>query len=321
MSYRRYLHAVFVACLVAGGSIAIFNWAVDPAGVFGRSPGGIYVFDERPYKMVQVKAYPHRVLLLGSSKSAGFNPATLKQPRVYNASFAAAMPEEMLAFIEQRGRDAEIVLIGLDFFMFRGGPSALKRDITLGVEGFPAIAKYLFSLPIFLDAARHLYLSAIGRPALIASNGHWNTWDRDEMERAPWDFRDRRRAVMNELRSSHFADGEFATARLGVLRRMRALLEKRGQVYRVFINPLETCVLKMLAGLPSHARFERFRREVRAVFPDALDYSVSAYSASRNFYRFDPYHYKTVVATKLIRDVLRGRPPEPPAGEAAKCAD
>ncbi|MDP6390190.1 MAG: hypothetical protein QF654_09875 [Alphaproteobacteria bacterium] len=321
MSHRRYLVGCFVAAVIAGASIALFNWVVDPAGVFGHSPDGIYVFSERPYKMVQVRTYPHRVLLVGSSKSAAFDPATLKQPRVYNASFAVAMPEETLAFIEQRGRDAEIVLIGLDFYMFRGDASTLKRNITLSVEGFPATAKYLFSLPMFLDAVQHLFLFAIGRPPLIAPNGHWNLWGREELERAPWEVLDRRRMVMNKLRSDHFADGEFATARLDVLHRMRELLEKRGQAYRVFINPLEACVLKMLAGLPSHAQFERFRKEIRTVFPDVLDYSVSAYSAPRNFYRFDPYHYKTNVATMLIRDVLDGRPPKPPTSETAKCSN
>jgi hypothetical protein len=321
MTHRRYVFACLAAGLVAGAFIAMFNWTIDPAGVFGHSQGGIYVFNERQYKMVQVRHYPHRVLLVGSSKSAAFDPATLKQPRVYNASFAAARPEEMLAFIEQRGRDAEMVLIGLDFFMFRGDPTALKKDLGLSVEGFQATTKYLFSLPVFFDSLRHIMLSAIGQPALIAANGHWKPWGRDKLERAPGDLRGRRREVMDGLRSHRFAESEFATARLDVLRRMRGLLEKRGQAYRVFINPLEACVYKMLAGLPSHALFERFRREVRAVFPGLLDYSVSAYSVSRNFYRFDPYHYKTEVATRLIEDVLRGRPPEPPTAEALSCAD
>ncbi len=321
MTHRRYLFACLAAGLVAGAFIAMFNWTMDPAGVFGHSPGGIYVFNERQYKMVQVRKYPHQVLLVGSSKSAAFDPATLKQPRVYNASFAAARPEEILAFIEQRGQDAETILIGLDFFMFRGDPTVLKKDLGLSIEGFPAATKYLFSLPVFFDSLRHIFLSAIGQPTLIAGNGRWKPWGREELDRAPQDFRDKRREVMNGLRHHHFGENEIATARLAILPQLRALLEKRGQAYRVFINPLEACVLKMLAGLPSQAQFERFRRDVRAVFPGLLDYSVSAYSDPRNFYRFDPYHYKTAVATRLIKDVLRGRPPEPPTGEAVSCAD
>ena len=54
MTHRRYVFACMAAGLFAGAFIAMFNWTIDPAGVFGHSPGGIYVFNERQYKMVQI---------------------------------------------------------------------------------------------------------------------------------------------------------------------------------------------------------------------------------------------------------------------------
>ena len=189
----------------------------------------------------------------------------------------------------------------------------MLRETDFRIDTWREFAKYTFGFSVLVDSVAKRYLEWSGIPPLISSDGQWLGWDR--RQQAGGDFSRDRAAVLGELNGDNYDHFEFNEEGIELLRRMRETLERRGQSYRVFISPIEPCVLDLLRTPRRAVALSRIRAAVRNVFPEVLDYSASAYSVPENFYGFDPYHLRTTVAARFIRDVLDGRPPQPmPAG-------
>lgn len=320
MRPRRYIGAVLAGALAAAALIALANYALDPVGMFDNSPEGIYVFRERPFKANQIRRVPHETLVLGSSKTAVFDPASLPELKAFNAAFAAAYPEEIAAFLRDFGDGARLVLIGLDPYMFESKTEPRSFSRFPRPDAYEK-ARHLFSFDVLKDGALAAIYRAVGRPPLIAPNGRWNRDDRDVLQALPRDFAAEYARVLHKLDTDHYDAFRVSEVRLRALQEVKAILERRGTDYVVFINPLEACVLALLEARPDRAReFAKLRREIKRIFPAAIDFSASSYSDSANFYRFDPFHYTTAVATRLIRDVVQRRRPGPLRARCARSA-
>ena len=66
-SPRRF---VILALGLVGGlvfTIGLFNYLVDPYGLFGQNRVGIYISAEREFKSSQVQRYPHDALWWGTA--------------------------------------------------------------------------------------------------------------------------------------------------------------------------------------------------------------------------------------------------------------
>src|SRR5689334_14016404 len=97
---RRYLSicAAFAALMVV--PIAALNLIVDPFGRIGTNWMGVFVSNERISKPPLLAAGDYSVILIGSSKVASISPLNdLHRTDMFNASFGAALPEEMRDFL------------------------------------------------------------------------------------------------------------------------------------------------------------------------------------------------------------------------------
>jgi hypothetical protein len=95
------------------GLAAAVNVAVDPFGYFGLNQTGLFFDDERSFKLVQVRHYPHEALLFGDSRSAYVDPAPIRTPRFFNAAFGGATFEEIVWFWEHYTGRARVVVVGI----------------------------------------------------------------------------------------------------------------------------------------------------------------------------------------------------------------
>lgn len=322
----------FVAAALSGGLLlaatAAINWWIDPFNKLGNNWLGVHGVSERDAKPIMFgDGAAWRGVLLGSSKTTYIDPHDLVCPRVFNASFPGAVPEEMLAFVEAYVHDQAFALIGLDFYMINESAAPWRPE---GLETDPSLAdlaEYLLGGRVLLASLRDLRLHFQDQPPRLAPAGN-RIADRQVARHARMAAPDYA-TTLKMLESRHFADVEYSARRLEVLARLRRVLEDRGIQPIVFFNPLNEQVLALLERLPARAAFARFRRDIRRIFPDLVDLSRGRWSDSAHYFRYDPYHYLPAPgAAFLNRDVLaagcptgagRTRPPAAtsPGGVAA----
>lgn len=304
-SFRRYLVQVAATALLLVGVIAGVNWVIDPQNVFGNNRLGVYVDQDRPSKARQVREWPHDALLLGSSKVGFINPDTLPGFRFFNAAFVAAAPEEMLSFLRHLGADAKFVAIGFDLYMFN-----LSHEPMVEVDRFApgnyssqAWHEYLFSIDTFMESIENAFKRLRGEPPVLRPNGQRDPWAIERAD-APFTHPNHER-YLNDLRTNHYGNFNYAEARLDHLRQIKALLEERGQAYMVFINPLNRSVLRLLSEIPAGEAYIRFRRDVATIFPDVKDASSGPWSDDRFFFNHDPFHYRPETGSAFLGQFLR----------------
>jgi hypothetical protein len=99
--------------LLACGLAAAVNVAVDPFGYFDLNQTGLFFDDERTFKLLQVRRYPHDALLLGDSRSAYVDIGPIAAPRFFNAAFGGASLDEIVWFWEHYTGNARVVVLGM----------------------------------------------------------------------------------------------------------------------------------------------------------------------------------------------------------------
>lgn len=66
---------------------------------------------------------------------------------------------------------------------------------------------------------------------------------------------------------------------MNYVRKIKTLLNEKGIPFAVFINPLNRDVVAALQGIKAHRQFLSWKQEMKSIFPDIYDYSISRYSA------------------------------------------
>ncbi|MBY0430469.1 MAG: hypothetical protein K2Q10_04675 [Rhodospirillales bacterium] len=316
MTSRRFVLIMALWTTVLCGLAGAINFAVDPYDRLGRNRLGIYVSRERDAKPKLARSYPHDALLLGSSMVTFIDPASLSGHRFFNAAFSAALPEEMEEYLRLHGKKARFVMIGLDFFMMNerqfplAGGTFDNGEADHGITARKVAGRlaYVFSIDVLVNSVRTVTAAALGRPPFVLPNG----------QRNPQPFLERHRRltgpryddVLRTLRAEHFHRVRYSQARLDSLRSMKALLEAREIPYVAFINPMNQAVWDLLETLPARKDFQRFRRDVREIFPEMVDFSDGGFADPGFYFRQDPYHYLPATGTTLANGIAaptRGR--------------
>lgn len=313
MSFRRFA-LVLLGCfaLLMAANAALVYW-VDPYDLFGRNWTGRHRFPDRETKPYLARSPEHRLLVLGSSKLMSLDTDRLCVGKGFNASLPGSTPEEMLAILHHALAGKELVLIGLDFFMFNEREWPLRPDEQIRMSMIARRLTYLFSRDAAEAALTSLRRYAAGAEPRYRPNGATNNSGqlrRHEQMPAP-DF-DRALAF---IEANYYSDFRFSEARLEALREIKALLEAQGVAYRVFVNPLSDSVLALLERLPARRDFARFRRELRAIFPGLIDAATGTrFSADDQHYHFDPYHLRPEPTLRFVNEIvlgdLCGHPPD-----------
>ena len=299
----RYFAAIAVSAAVTIGAVIGVNYFVDPYDRLGNNRLGHYLEDDRSAKIKQVQTYPHDSLLLGSSKVGFIDPTMLgTSRRFYNAGFLGVMPEELLSFLRHYGAKDELVVIGLDLFMFNLTFTPLVRDdrfADLAVEQGLAYVASIDTLTASLDT---MWRRLSGEPPGLERHGQRNPWRINRAD-APFTTPSHEK-VLSNLRIQHYGNFVFAEERIAVLREIRALLVERKQAHIVFLNPVHRSELALLREIPAGAGMDRLRRELKQIFPQAIDLSDGKWSGDEAYFNSDPFHYRPETGTAFMRELL-----------------
>lgn len=300
----RYFAAIALSTIVTIGIVIGTNYAVDPYDRLGNNWVGHYLEDDRSAKMKQVRVYPHDSLLLGSSKVGFIDPiALVTNRRFYNAGFLGVVPEEMLSFLRHYGAKAELVVIGLDLFMFNLNFTPMIREDHFADIAVDEGLAYLASVDTMSASLDTLWRWLSGEPVGLERHGQRNPW---RIRQADTPFTTPSHAkVLGELRSKHYGNFAFAEERIAVLRDMRALLLERKQAHIVFLNPIHRAELDMLGEIPAGIGLDRLRLEIKSVFPLAIDLTDGPWSGDEAFFNSDPFHYRPETGSAFMTELLQ----------------
>lgn len=150
-------HQIFVRWLLAATLmmimvVGILNWIVDPTGVTGRKTRW-QIADNTMVRSAKLDLYERAlkradkpdVLLLGSSRTMKFNPATVEKLtglRTFNAAVSGGVPQDAWLFMQlvkehQKGDDFPHLVWGLDADAFR------TKRVRDGLATDPRVSKFV----------------------------------------------------------------------------------------------------------------------------------------------------------------------------------
>jgi hypothetical protein len=303
---KRYLIFSGMAVGVLLLFVAVFNYIMDPYNLLGNNWTGVYFLNERQIKDA-ILTYKHEDILLGSRKTGYINPDGLSCYRFYNASMRGMVPEEMYYYLKKYLRHEKLALIGFDFYMFNEREFPLVRikrwddlryettEYLLGAEIVKASWKTLQKwrkkekMHGMKENGQFDYPGASQAPA---SAGPQQQYEKPYQN------------IIRGLVQHHYYKFSFSQSRMEYVRKIKTLLEQRGIPYAVFINPLNHDVLATLQNVEAHSLFLSWREEMKTIFPDIYDYSLSRYSAREGFYREDPYHYTNATGIAFLNEII-----------------
>ena len=299
--HRHFLKSYFLIVFFVLGFVATVNWWVDPYNQLGRNNSGIYFSVERQAKK-SIMRYEHNALLIGSSIMADVDPDKLCGYNFYNASFRAAVPEEIFFYLDRFMGKERMTVIGLDFYMFNETefPLITKKQWLSYLYDIP---DYLISFRVFKDSLVTGYKRKRGDPVEIFLNGRHNDYIQIERDRhfSSYDFSHSKES----LRKGPFYQYHFSQKRLEYLNQIKELLEQKNIEYVILINPINEEILEMLRSMPrTYSILLNWKKMVKEIFPNTMDLSMSEYSLNSNYYKKDATHYKAEVGAMIINKVL-----------------
>jgi len=289
----RFLGVLITALVL----VAVFNAVVDPFGVTGWNRLGVFEVREREYKSQAVGHTPHDAILISHSRLSAQDPREVDGYTFFNMAVGGGRLEELAGMLEPALDDQEVVVLGLDFWMFnarywpelKGGwkPITIRRLFT----------RYLLSWDYFLSAWSTIRASMEGRDPVIRPPGFLDAefW-RKEGETDP----DRKEMALQSVVLNY----EYGDFRMKHLRTMKVMLEEKGIPLVVFLHPESPILREHLASPELAGAYQTWRAEVETLFPDLIDLTDSKYAKAENYYRYDPIHYRPEVSTAFLNEVV-----------------
>lgn len=289
------------ACFLATAGL---NAWVDPLGRLGRNTLGIYHSAEFEYKVARLPTADFDGILIGSSKIANIDPAWISQAKLFNAAFSGALPEEIVLFLRANAAHLrnKFVVIGLDFFMFNEETKSIRGD-TLIAPSVTDVLTYLLSIRSTYFSLQTLLKHARGERARMRVNGSRYIDDLIEGDRAlaAPDYADKIDGILRSL----YARYDFSHRRVALLRDLRGDLDRYGIKYQVILNPQNLVLLAAVERAGLRDKFDIYRRELTAVFPDLIDLSRSEFSTPVHFFNQSPFYFRPDVMRDMVSRALR----------------
>ncbi|MBI9081837.1 MAG: hypothetical protein JEY79_19110 [Pseudodesulfovibrio sp.] len=281
----------------------VVNGFVDPLGKVHDPLFGLYYSSEREQKSRAVKYFPHNALLIGSSRVASINPDDVDCPGLtfFNAAFSSAQPEEIYNFLDLYANDVDMVVIGLDVFMFNEKHYEYSPR-TFRENGFDDLG-YFFSANTLGYSVGAFKKWMRGKEPNCKSNGQRNMSDKDQRDRGMEhvDYVE----TLAQLAKDHYANVHFSQRRIEILSDIERLMQDRGIRVVFFWNPINNAILEMVRSDRQMDEFyEKTKRDVRQAIPAIADYSGPEFSGSESFYKFDPVHYYSAVGAQVVKQLL-----------------
>ncbi|MSO75166.1 MAG: hypothetical protein EXQ99_08545 [Alphaproteobacteria bacterium] len=295
---------VVLVALVAVSAVSLFNWRVDPYGLFGMNRNLFHFLNERLTKQGLINhappdAFPDGVVL-GSSMATQIDPDLVHTTRLLNLAWSAGLPEEFLYFLQSYNSELGFVVIGIDLFMFDEAQNTFQQDNHFRRFDPWRTVENLVSLDVLRHSLRHLIWKREALPPFLTPLGARNGRALESAHRKePHDHTEK-----VALYAKGFADFHFSERRLPILQAPRSWAEGACKPLVIYTNPVSPAVLAEFESPTLATALARFRAELRREFPDLIDLSNGPYSAARNFWAHDPVHVYPSVAARLFDEAL-----------------
>ncbi len=289
---------VILALGLAGGLVAtigLFNYLVDPYGLFGRNHLGIYISAEREFKSAQVQRYPHDALIVGNSRMAMIPVADLEGFTFFNAGLGGGTAEEAYYFLRRFAHKQKLVVLGVE--LGQGDPPSPKGDIFTPPT-LTSTLNNLLNLKTVEYSVRTIYSHFTGVPATLRNDGSFDAkpwldrWDKPDPAHLALQVENLGRLYWNYR-------GDWKLP-MTYYSKIAECMRERGITCVVLVPPIYEGVASRLRHASAVARYQAWRSRLQAIFPLVVDLSVSPYCAEENFFQDDPMHFKPEVGVRML---------------------
>jgi hypothetical protein len=294
-SARRFV--ILVLSLVGGlmATMGLFNYLVDPYGLFGRNRLGIHISAEREFKSSQVQRYPHDALLIGNSRMAMIPVADLKGFKFFNAGFGGGTAEEAYYFLHRFAHKQKLVILGVE--MGQGDPPSPKGDIFTPLT-LTSTLNNLLNLRTVEYSVKTIYNHYTGVPATLRADGSFDSkswfdrWDKPDPAHLAF--------IVEGLERSYWNYSGSSKVPMTFYTKIAECMRQRGITCVVVVPPLYEAVASRLRDGSAAANYQTWRNRLQGIFPLVVDLSVSPYCAEENFFKDDPVHFKPEAGVRML---------------------
>lgn len=333
-SAARFLGLLAAAALAWLLLAGIFNYVINPAGVFAPSVVPPLLWNPRGQKLALLSEVrePPQLLVVGSSRVMKLAPRELERETglvAFNGGVSSAAIEDDVAMLhfamESRQLPLKLVIVGIEPESFATSqpsnwwmwPPAVTRVLPLRMRAVALLTRYqkLLSASYLRLSLDQLYSVSSGRrpaPAQrLDADGlvHWVDRE-DDMAHGNRGFDDRLTAHVRDFGNPFLADSTFSEERWREFDEMLAQTRTAGVRTIVFMTPVHPALMARLprgyaewhAGVARRARSVSLRHG--AEFRDFTD--IASFDGSSDDF-YDGVHYGDRNAARLVRALLQPR--------------
>ena len=326
IKFGKYNFMVAIAIILPTFFVGLFNWFIDPYGVFGNNNfiGWNHSKPEklkntRFFKAVDFTKIKPKTIFLGSSRiEYGLEPthtALQNSQPVYNFAFGAATTYEMLRYLQYaiaNQPELKTVFIGLDEFMF--------NELHQEGAGFAEerLEKNGLIFKDFLNSI--LAITAIEASFTTIKSSQNNPQERvytPEGRLYPRAI-DRNRAATKyrfiksfELYFNLFPEYKLSKKSLNNLQQIVNLCQQHNIDLKVFISPVHASRLEVIYQAGHWQQYEQMKREIVNIIPvwDFSGYNtITTETLDNNIQNYiDDSHYRKEVGDLVITRILNSQ--------------
>ncbi len=303
---RRFFLAFAASALSIVIPVMALNVLVDPYGIHSNSMGLNFAGSERVFKIFAVRRVPHGGLLLGSSRMSYVDPAIISGARLFNSAFSQASLVEILTYLQRWAGQPDFVIIGLDFYMMNESEDVPGYVSVLDKSVMSIMVDHALSWEAAHRSAEALIARAHGERPALQANGARDAMVRNaEKALLPAEGQaDEYRESINWPARSAYLRYRYTPSRIKILRQIAQHLEDTKIRYAVVLGPVNQEFKKTAIdanGLSD--TFERWRRDMRDIFPDLYDFSYT-YTDPSYFFPYDAGHFTPETGKLIIEPIL-----------------
>ncbi|MEI7820092.1 MAG: hypothetical protein WCK55_04175 [Verrucomicrobiota bacterium] len=296
---RRFTLIMLAVSVLFVGLPVLLNYLVDPYDRFGNNTMGVFIMAERELKPSEVVRFPHNALMIGNSRIASIPAVKVNGFKFFNASFAAATPEEIYYFLERYAHKQELVVLGID--MGAKDPAAPQGDIFKPGD-FASVREHLVNLQTTEYSLKTVFSHWGGHPSRYLPDGslaapEWGNAGKLDDPTAG-------KRYLDNMKTHTVQNVVPAPRSLSFYRKIADTLRARNIPVVVVMPPIHEAVFRHVGEMNLHDLYEAWVAEVTSIFPNVVNLTDSPYGSATNFYLRDPLHYKPETGVQFMNEVV-----------------
>jgi hypothetical protein len=293
---KTYIITLLSTTIISVILLITLSTFIDPLNKL-RANTSSYFSSERNLKARMIENNNYKGLLIGSSKVSYIN--SRDNEKILNAGFSAALPEEILSFLEEKNPNVEWIALGLDYYMFHEKKFPYSnQNFHFQKLNFFEKFSYTISLNTFFYTIKSLVYKLLDRPIQYTHSGSRNVEYKllDEHNKS-YDYT----ATLENLKD-RFKDYKISEKRLIDMSRIQTWADNKGITLIVYLNPYNDEVLKLLNSYNNN-EIRNLAPLLSSIFHNFSDLSKN-YPDKKYYYKNDPYHFYPIIGDAIINETI-----------------